>query len=286
MDFQLERRQMRTGPHGSDRNEAAGGIARFQKKSPLPDPPPFDRQCFAAVPVARSNAFQATVRQHIMGSLDAVDHSVSGTLNDYHQERVQRTTEPALDLAKKEESVFQFQTWKGPKAPVQRRPATEPSRLSTEAAPKPLRNQENQAPLQSSHPPSHTNFAKVKKTASSKPADESEHFHDEFEERETKDYPFVRNPISSVPSHHTLRFFNEGVEVDMENRPLSRPKSTSSSTGCTNKNPYLGSVPEAVQRPASSPIESYFATRSITERDSDDDLDLAGKTSLWGGKKR
>ena len=71
------------------------------------------------------------------------------------------------------------------------------------------------------------------------------------------EYPIVRRPKPFVGPNQ-IRFFNEGIEVDIKNQPLPRPHS--SVTAKVN-------VDTALQQ---------------NDFDSNDDFDLLGKTTLWG----
>jgi hypothetical protein len=271
--------RMQTGLHGAEGTEAARGISCFQKSRPDPPPPPFGRQFSAAVRADGSNDFQP----HVGVSIDRVENRMPDIFNHSHQRQLQRWTVPVPETAEisamgQEERSFHFQTWKGSKA--DRRPATEPPRLSVAKVPKPFSNRTNQQLEQNHHHSSRNDLADDSKHGSSTTPHEAAHFHDEFHREERKQYPSVHN-LGLYTQSHSVRFFNEGAEVDLENRPLPHPRSPGYGT-----NPYLrgGGGIAAAQTPAPPPIQIY--ARRAMDNDSDDDLDLAGKTSLWGGKKR
>jgi hypothetical protein len=76
-------------------------------------------------------------------------------------------------------------------------------------------------------------------------------------------HPTDSNPSFDPPPF--LRFFNEGVEVDLRGRPLARSESrTTDGAPAVSRNPSYSKAKE--------------------ESDSDDDLGLDGKTTLWGTK--
>ena len=75
------------------------------------------------------------------------------------------------------------------------------------------------------------------------------------------EYPIVRHPKPfTVPTQ--IRFFNEGIEVDINNRPLSRPNS----------------------RAVAITKDDITASPHHNDSEWNEDFDLGGKTSLWGEK--
>ena len=78
------------------------------------------------------------------------------------------------------------------------------------------------------------------------------------------EYPIVRHP-QPFTVQNQIRFFNEGLEVDISNRPLSRQNCTPSSIEKINQ------------------VDMAFSLQN-NDNDSNDDFDLVGKTSLWGEK--
>jgi hypothetical protein len=83
-----------------------------------------------------------------------------------------------------------------------------------------------------------------------------------IELNKTKSFPRVcHEKPCTLP--HAIRFFNEGIEVDSENRPVPRPNSHDLSA-------------------------SFYSLRSHdrSQNDSDDELGLEGKISIWGESKR
>jgi hypothetical protein len=75
-------------------------------------------------------------------------------------------------------------------------------------------------------------------------------------------YPSVRRRKPQAFTQQ-IRFFNEGIEVDFDNRPLPRLNSLDS---------------------MASSIESLGSSQR-KPKESDDDVDLAGNTSMWGNFK-
>jgi hypothetical protein len=74
------------------------------------------------------------------------------------------------------------------------------------------------------------------------------------------EYPIVRHPKPIAVTNH-IRFFNEGIEVDINNRPISQPNSTIA----TSEKLYVADLQQE------------------SDCNLNDDFDLVGKTSLWGG---
>jgi hypothetical protein len=84
--------------------------------------------------------------------------------------------------------------------------------------------------------------------------------------------PIVKQPTSfSAPVSDGLRFFNNGIEVDLHNNPVERGMAAAA-------------VANNMARSSHDAPPSRKA--GYSGQDSDDDLDLAGHSSLWGTSNR
>lgn len=281
MNRQVEQRPIQTSQHFPNQLATSVGIARFQKKGPQLDHPPFDSPIdspfFIAEPGGGSGNSQCDNVPRIDDRLDLLEEDFPDKFDFSDHRSFEQTTIAVPEVAefmgkKSDDSTIKIRTWNKLKA--DQRPATVPARLSIEKFPMaPFSNKTNLSPDPRNNNVFLNCLEKRSKPDSLKP-NEISHFHEEFEQGERKCYPSVRNP-SSCAHPQNLRFFNDGVEVDLENRSLCYARSP----GDRKSESGL----EDAWRNATSSIQNYSRSADYA---SDDDLDLAGKTSLWGGKKR
>lgn len=277
MDIQFEN-PIRTGPNGAT-DAAQGGIARFQKTSSPPNSPPFARQLSSSAQVAGANDFLAGALEHADRRRGAESGGVPNVCQNVGRQRPAVAPGPdrVAQIGKSEEGgvgigigVVQFQTWKASNA-ADRRPASVPLRLSTEPTRPVFGDRTNDFSEESHHHASHMEVANAPKPTPSQPLEVvAAFFHDELDRNETSNYPLVRT-LSACVHPHSLRLFNEGVEVDLDNFPLSRPSSPSVLVGN-----------ERHLRQGTTTTTTSSTDQNCFSDDDDDDLDLVGKTSLWG----